>query len=152
MSHQPHHRFRRHPLLSAPPLPPPLLLLLLLLKYKVCPSSSEKSFLWVNIGFCNGEAVCLHSGSKLKIAVIVGPLLVKGKTSRWSKWLLFLPGAITFGLGTWQIFRRQEKVMTFIEFILSSLSSKSSTSLTCYSINPYQSHARKLWFHLCLWH
>ncbi|PON44683.1 Surfeit locus 1/Shy [Parasponia andersonii] len=30
--------------------------------------------------------------------------------SRWSKWLLFLPGAITFGLGTWQIFRRQDKV------------------------------------------
>ncbi|XP_044465344.1 surfeit locus protein 1-like isoform X2 [Mangifera indica] len=24
-----------------------------------------------------------------------------------SKWLLFLPGAITFGLGTWQIFRRR---------------------------------------------
>ncbi|KAG9440523.1 hypothetical protein H6P81_020688 [Aristolochia fimbriata] len=30
--------------------------------------------------------------------------------SRWSKWLLFAPGAITFGLGTWQIFRRNEKV------------------------------------------
>ncbi|PRQ15876.1 hypothetical protein RchiOBHm_Chr7g0178161 [Rosa chinensis] len=30
--------------------------------------------------------------------------------SRWSKWLLFLPGAITFGLGTWQIVRRQEKI------------------------------------------
>ncbi|KAM6592406.1 hypothetical protein CsatA_000109 [Cannabis sativa] len=29
---------------------------------------------------------------------------------RWSKWLLFLPGAITFGLGTWQIFRRQDKI------------------------------------------
>ncbi|XP_019436742.1 PREDICTED: surfeit locus protein 1 [Lupinus angustifolius] len=31
----------------------------------------------------------------------------QGKSSRW---LLFLPGAITFGLGTWQIFRRQEKI------------------------------------------
>ncbi|KAH1234091.1 Surfeit locus protein 1 [Glycine max] len=29
------------------------------------------------------------------------------KTSRW---LLFLPGAITFGLGTWQIIRREEKI------------------------------------------
>ncbi|XP_043713251.1 surfeit locus protein 1 isoform X2 [Telopea speciosissima] len=32
------------------------------------------------------------------------------KTGRWSRWLLFLPGAITFGLGTWQIFRRQNKI------------------------------------------
>ncbi|KAK7314656.1 hypothetical protein VNO77_33183 [Canavalia gladiata] len=31
----------------------------------------------------------------------------QGKASRW---LLFLPGAITFGLGTWQIFRRDEKI------------------------------------------
>ncbi|KAF1886797.1 hypothetical protein Lal_00046034 [Lupinus albus] len=31
----------------------------------------------------------------------------QGKASRW---LLFLPGALTFGLGTWQIFRRQEKI------------------------------------------
>ncbi|KAM2780864.1 hypothetical protein COP1_015958 [Malus domestica] len=30
--------------------------------------------------------------------------------SRWSRWLLFLPGAITFWLGTWQIIRRQEKI------------------------------------------
>ncbi|XP_010942779.1 surfeit locus protein 1 isoform X1 [Elaeis guineensis] len=29
---------------------------------------------------------------------------------RWSKLLLFLPGAITFGLGTWQLFRRLEKI------------------------------------------
>ncbi|XP_072981252.1 surfeit locus protein 1-like [Typha angustifolia] len=28
----------------------------------------------------------------------------------FSKFLLFLPGAITFGLGTWQLFRRQEKI------------------------------------------
>ncbi|XP_042508509.1 surfeit locus protein 1 [Macadamia integrifolia] len=31
---------------------------------------------------------------------------------RWSRWLLFLPGAITFGLGTWQIFRRKNKIET----------------------------------------
>ncbi|XP_051115626.1 surfeit locus protein 1 [Andrographis paniculata] len=30
--------------------------------------------------------------------------------STWSKLLLFVPGAITFGLGTWQIIRRQEKI------------------------------------------
>ncbi|KAJ4713557.1 SURF1-like protein [Melia azedarach] len=34
----------------------------------------------------------------------------RGGGSRWSKWLLFLPGAITFGLGTWQVFRRQDKI------------------------------------------
>lgn len=32
------------------------------------------------------------------------------QSGRWSRWLLFLPGAVTFGLGTWQIFRRQEKI------------------------------------------
>lgn len=38
--------------------------------------------------------------------------LVLGNERRWgwSKLLLFLPGALTFGLGTWQIFRRQDKV------------------------------------------
>ncbi|KAL1553689.1 surfeit locus protein 1 isoform X2 [Salvia divinorum] len=30
--------------------------------------------------------------------------------STWSKLFLFIPGAITFGLGTWQIFRRQDKI------------------------------------------
>ncbi|GAV91965.1 SURF1 domain-containing protein, partial [Cephalotus follicularis] len=34
----------------------------------------------------------------------------KGRRSIWSTCWLFLPGAITFGLGTWQIFRRQDKV------------------------------------------
>ncbi|XP_027122804.2 surfeit locus protein 1-like [Coffea arabica] len=32
------------------------------------------------------------------------------RRSALSKLLLFIPGAITFGLGTWQIFRRQEKI------------------------------------------
>ncbi|KAI3782713.1 hypothetical protein L2E82_12767 [Cichorium intybus] len=32
------------------------------------------------------------------------------KQRGWTRFLLFVPGAITFGLGTWQIFRRQEKV------------------------------------------
>ncbi|KAI4339042.1 hypothetical protein MLD38_024028 [Melastoma candidum] len=30
--------------------------------------------------------------------------------TRWSSLLLLVPGAITFGLGTWQIFRRQDKI------------------------------------------
>ncbi|KAL7139520.1 hypothetical protein ABFS83_09G057700 [Erythranthe nasuta] len=34
------------------------------------------------------------------------------RRSTWSKLLLFIPGAMTFGLGTWQIFRRQEKIKT----------------------------------------
>ncbi|KAE8658618.1 Surfeit locus protein 1 [Hibiscus syriacus] len=34
----------------------------------------------------------------------------KEKGSKWTRWFLFLPGAITFGLGTWQIFRRQDKI------------------------------------------
>ncbi|KAJ6418626.1 hypothetical protein OIU84_001903, partial [Salix udensis] len=33
----------------------------------------------------------------------------KESGSGLSKWLLFLPGAISFGLGTWQVFRRQDK-------------------------------------------
>ncbi|KAJ9676759.1 hypothetical protein PVL29_021995 [Vitis rotundifolia] len=28
----------------------------------------------------------------------------------WTKWLLFVPGAVTFGLGSWQILRRQDKI------------------------------------------
>ncbi|XP_042963757.1 surfeit locus protein 1-like isoform X1 [Carya illinoinensis] len=32
------------------------------------------------------------------------------RRSGWSKLFLFLPGALTFGLGTWQIFRRQDKI------------------------------------------
>ncbi|CAK9179178.1 unnamed protein product [Ilex paraguariensis] len=30
--------------------------------------------------------------------------------STWSNLLLFIPGALTFGLGTWQIYRREEKM------------------------------------------
>ncbi|CAA0807739.1 Surfeit locus protein 1 [Striga hermonthica] len=34
----------------------------------------------------------------------------QGGRSTWSKLLLFIPGAVSFGLGTWQIIRRQEKI------------------------------------------
>ncbi|VFQ70696.1 unnamed protein product [Cuscuta campestris] len=36
--------------------------------------------------------------------------LENDKRSSWSNVFLFIPGAIAFGLGTWQIFRRQDKV------------------------------------------
>ncbi|CAN6448126.1 unnamed protein product [Victoria cruziana] len=32
------------------------------------------------------------------------------KKWKWSSLFLFIPGAITFGLGTWQLFRRREKI------------------------------------------
>ncbi|KAG2317685.1 hypothetical protein Bca52824_020807 [Brassica carinata] len=32
--------------------------------------------------------------------------------SKWSRLLLFLPGVITFGLGSWQVVRREEKIKT----------------------------------------
>nr|XP_043621939.1 surfeit locus protein 1-like [Erigeron canadensis] len=38
------------------------------------------------------------------------PPTFRPQEKRWTRFLLFVPGAITFGLGTWQIFRRQEKV------------------------------------------
>jgi hypothetical protein len=34
-----------------------------------------------------------------------------------SKWWLYLPGAIAFGLGSWQIVRREEKVSVFFHSI-----------------------------------
>ncbi|KAG2271653.1 hypothetical protein Bca52824_066208 [Brassica carinata] len=36
----------------------------------------------------------------------------KKRGSKWTQLLLFLPGAITFGLGSWQIVRREEKIKT----------------------------------------
>ncbi|KAL6648630.1 hypothetical protein ACP70R_012854 [Stipagrostis hirtigluma subsp. patula] len=38
------------------------------------------------------------------------PSGARKEASAWSKLFLFAPGAITFGLGTWQLFRRQEKI------------------------------------------
>lgn len=55
---------------------------------------------------------CYFDCWKSRIAFWV-VFLEKQRESRLSKWLLFLPGALTFGLGTWQIFRRQEKVFPF---------------------------------------
>jgi len=57
--------------------------------------------------------VCLYSSEK-------------GGPSKWSNLLLFVPGVITFGLGSWQIIRRQDKVNTSFREILSFLFSKGS--------------------------
>ncbi|XP_012574688.1 surfeit locus protein 1 isoform X2 [Cicer arietinum] len=38
------------------------------------------------------------------------PTFSSSSDSNGSKWLLFVPGAIAFGLGSWQIVRREEKI------------------------------------------
>lgn len=52
-----------------------------------------------------------HS-SRISTATSVPPQSQRGEngSSKWSNLFLFIPGAITFGLGTWQIFRRQDKI------------------------------------------
>ncbi|KAI3454950.1 hypothetical protein Pfo_011613 [Paulownia fortunei] len=52
----------------------------------------------------------LISTSAPAISTVPQPEQEKRGRSTWSKLLLFIPGAISFGLGTWQIFRRQEKI------------------------------------------
>ncbi|GFP89050.1 rac-like GTP-binding protein arac3 [Phtheirospermum japonicum] len=52
----------------------------------------------------------LLSTSAPAISDVTQPELEKRGRSTWSKLLLFIPGAITFGLGTWQLIRRQEKI------------------------------------------
>lgn len=54
------------------------------------------------------------------------------KKKGWTKFLLFVPGAITFGLGTWQIFRRQEK-MKMLEYKQSRLQME---PINCNHITP----------------
>ncbi|KAJ9141561.1 hypothetical protein P3X46_032084 [Hevea brasiliensis] len=64
--------------------------------------------------FCSSAAAVSSSVSETPSTSSPQPqgsdLQEKARGLRWSKWLLFLPGAITFGLGTWQIFRRQDKI------------------------------------------
>lgn len=69
----------------------------------------------------------LKIGSNVIVNFIIGFVCIftldKDRRSGLSKWLLFLPGAITFGLGTWQIFRREDKVLFFFPlFSLCALS------------------------------
>ncbi|XP_073024216.1 surfeit locus protein 1-like [Primulina eburnea] len=74
-----------------------------------------------------GPAVNLKWAPQLSLystsaPAISAPNVEQEKRARsiWSKLLLFIPGAITFGLGTWQIFRRQEKIK-MLEFRQSRL-------------------------------
>ncbi|XP_061362652.1 surfeit locus protein 1 [Gastrolobium bilobum] len=69
----------------------------------VCGCESSSHFLAVR-PFSSAGAVSAASDSDPTLS---SSSESKGKASRW---LLFLPGAITFGLGTWQIFRREDKI------------------------------------------
>ncbi|GJU41680.1 surfeit locus protein 1 [Tanacetum coccineum] len=54
------------------------------------------------------------------------------KQRGWTRFLLFVPGAITFGLGSWQIIRRQEKVK-MLEYKKSRLEME---PINCNKITP----------------
>ncbi|XP_008804510.3 surfeit locus protein 1 isoform X2 [Phoenix dactylifera] len=63
--------------------------------------------------FSASEATLRPPPPPPSFASVAGPSASQApekERGRWSKLLLFLPGAITFGLGTWQLFRRQEKI------------------------------------------
>ncbi|KAL8254564.1 hypothetical protein R6Q59_032785 [Mikania micrantha] len=60
----------------------------------------------------------------------------------WTRFLLFVPGAITFGLGTWQIFRRQEKVK-MLEYRQSRLEME---PIHCNNITPSSENLDSLEF------
>ncbi|CAI9113699.1 OLC1v1014352C1 [Oldenlandia corymbosa var. corymbosa] len=64
------------------------------------------------------------------------------KRSILSKLLLFIPGAITFGLGTWQIIRRQEKIK-MLEYRQNRLAAE---PLKCDQIAPSHQNLESLEF------
>lgn len=92
------------PSLTLPRLPPPLWEAnrVLLLHHKVCCSCYVS------------QCLSLEFGDIKSHLWKVKPFFVSEnkRGSKWSQLLLFLPGAITFGLGSWQIVRREEKVST----------------------------------------
>ncbi|GAB2225420.1 hypothetical protein Droror1_Dr00006214 [Drosera rotundifolia] len=57
--------------------------------------------------FSSSASVAVGDGS---LATASSPSSQEQGRGVWSKLLLFVPGAISFGLGTWQIFRRQDKI------------------------------------------
>ncbi|KZV21734.1 Surfeit locus 1 cytochrome c oxidase biogenesis protein isoform 1 [Dorcoceras hygrometricum] len=79
------------------------------LRCRVGPAVSFKWAPHLSLYSTSAAAVSVHNVEQEK----------KGR-STWSKLFLFIPGAITFGLGTWQIFRRQEKIK-MLEFRQSRL-------------------------------
>ncbi|CAN4086602.1 unnamed protein product [Withania somnifera] len=66
----------------------------------------------------------------------------KGGPSKWSKLLLFVPGAITFGLGTWQIIRRQDKI-EMLEYRQNRLR---MDPLNCNEVSPSSENLESLEF------
>ncbi|XP_076915038.1 surfeit locus protein 1-like [Bidens hawaiensis] len=54
----------------------------------------------------------ISSTLKLSLHLELNIHYLSEKQKGWTRFLLFIPGAITFGLGTWQIFRRQDKIKT----------------------------------------
>ncbi|XP_049394171.1 surfeit locus protein 1 isoform X2 [Solanum stenotomum] len=52
----------------------------------------------------------LSSAAASAPAISVTETQPPGGPSKWSNLLLFVPGVITFGLGSWQIIRRQDKI------------------------------------------
>ncbi|CAK7349558.1 unnamed protein product [Dovyalis caffra] len=69
---------------------------------------------WVPSSFSSSSPLSpfCSSAAAATISEQAPPAKEKESGSRLSKWLLFIPGAISFGLGTWQIFRRQDKIKT----------------------------------------
>lgn len=107
--------------LSAPPPPPPLPLFLFPTQHFPLPlipkvnthSRYFDGFLtWVDPVFRNAvDPLCKNSiFSFMLIMIMIFYFFLGIWKGKASKWLLFLPGAIAFGLGTWQILRREEKV------------------------------------------
>ncbi|XP_047337766.1 surfeit locus protein 1 [Impatiens glandulifera] len=78
-------------------------------------SSLQRNPLQSDCSYFSTSAVLDSSSSPIVEPPLPPPLSVSPpqentKGSSWSKFLLYVPGAITFGLGTWQLFRRQEKI------------------------------------------
>ncbi|XP_038724854.1 surfeit locus protein 1 [Tripterygium wilfordii] len=67
---------------------------------------------WIQSSAFSTSAPSLSSAVSDSKSISSSQTQEKEKRSIWSKMFLFLPGAITFGLGTWQIFRRQDKIDT----------------------------------------
>ncbi|KAK1436804.1 hypothetical protein QVD17_02587 [Tagetes erecta] len=96
------------------------------------------------------EASFLYSHSVAADVQPVPPSLLKPTSSSrhqekqrgWTRFLLFVPGAITFGLGTWQIFRRQEKVK-LLEYRHSRLKME---PINCNNVSPSSENLDSLEF------
>ncbi|GMQ11569.1 hypothetical protein CsSME_00054156 [Camellia sinensis var. sinensis] len=80
-------------------------------------ASAVTSFRWKSfpplrpsLSFSSSSAAISSSSAPPSTSTSPSQSQEKQKGSRWSKLLLFVPGAITFGLGTWQLFRRQDKI------------------------------------------